>query len=61
MGFDLLELGEEDPDLHHWDHNHQNNRIDNLVLLHPNCHRQLHYAPGNRTESARPERGVGHA
>ena len=52
---------EEELELHHRDHNHQNSRIDNLVLLHPNCHRQLHYAPANRTESARPARGVGHA
>ena len=52
---------EEDIELHHRDHNHQNNRIGNLVLLHPNCHRRLHYAPDNRTESVRPERGVGHA
>lgn len=52
---------EEDLELHHRDHNHQNNRIGNLMLLHPNCHRQLHDAPDNHTESARPERGVGHA
>ncbi len=52
---------EEELELHHRDSNHQNNRIGNLVLLHPNCHRQLHYAPANRTESARPARGVGHA
>jgi RNA-directed DNA polymerase len=52
---------EEDLELHHRDGNHPNNRIGNRVLLHPNCHRQLHYAPENKTESARPERGVGHA
>jgi RNA-directed DNA polymerase len=52
---------EEELELHHRDYNHQNNRIGNLVLLHPNCHRQLHSAPENRTESARPARGVGHA
>jgi RNA-directed DNA polymerase len=52
---------EEDLELHHRDGNHQNNHIGNLVLLHPNCHRQLHYAPVRKTESSRPERGVGHA
>jgi RNA-directed DNA polymerase len=52
---------EENLELHHRDDNHQNNHIGNLVLLHPNCHRQLHYAPDNKTESARPARGVGHA
>jgi 5-methylcytosine-specific restriction endonuclease McrA len=52
---------EEDLELHHRDGNHPNNRIGNRVLLHPNCHRQLHYAPENKTELARPERGVGHA
>lgn len=52
---------EQDLELHHWDHNHRNNHIGNLVLLHPNCHRQLHYAPENTTESPRPLRGVGHA
>lgn len=53
--------GEEDLELHPRDHHHQNNRIGNLGLLHPNCHRQLHSAPDRRTESARPARGVGHA
>ncbi len=52
---------DEDVELHHRDSNHQNNRLVNPVLLHPNCHRQLHYAPDNRTASSRPERGVGHA
>src|SRR5262245_46559524 len=36
---------EEEVDLHHRDGNHQNNQIGNLVLLHPTCHRQDHYAP----------------
>lgn len=52
---------EEDLERHHRDGNHQNNHIGNLVLLHPNCHRQLHYAPVRKTESSRPERDVGHA
>jgi len=52
---------DEDIDLHHRDGNHQNNHIGNLVLLHPNCHRQLHYAPVDRTESPRPGKGVGQA
>jgi hypothetical protein len=30
-------------------------------LLHPNCHRQVHYALDRRLESSRPLRGVGHA
>jgi RNA-directed DNA polymerase len=45
---------DEDIELHHCDGNHQNNRIDNLVFLHPNCHRQVHYAPDITTESSRP-------
>jgi RNA-directed DNA polymerase len=47
--------------LHHRDGNHQNNRWANLVLLHPHCHRQVHYAPDSTTASTRPTRGVGHA
>lgn len=31
-------------DLHHLNGNHQDNRIENLVLLHPNCHRQVHHS-----------------
>jgi RNA-directed DNA polymerase len=31
--------------IHHIDGNHSNNQISNLVMLHPNCHRQVHYAP----------------
>src|ERR671925_357618 len=46
---------------HHRDGNHQNNQLGNLVLLHPNCHRQEHYTPEHTTESSRPSRGVGHA
>ena len=52
---------EEKLDLHHRDGNHQNNQLGNLVLLHPNCHRQEHYTPEHTTESSRPSRGVGHA
>jgi RNA-directed DNA polymerase len=33
---------EEDRELHHRDGNHQHNRRANLVLLPPNCHRQVH-------------------
>ena len=50
-----------DIELHHRDGNHHNNRLANLVLLHPNCHRQVHYAPDSTTEPSRPVRGVGHA
>jgi hypothetical protein len=39
----------------------EHNRLVNLVLLHPNCHRQVHYAPDSTTASTRPARGVGHA
>lgn len=35
---------EEELDLHHLDGNHSNNKLDNVVWLHPNCHRQLHYS-----------------
>ena len=33
---------EEKYDLHHVNGNHHDNRIENLALLHPNCHRQTH-------------------
>jgi RNA-directed DNA polymerase len=52
---------DESLELHHRDGNHQNNRLINLVLLHPNCHRQAHYAPDRSTEPTRPSRGAGHA
>jgi RNA-directed DNA polymerase len=52
---------EEEVELHHRDGNHQNNRLGNLVLLHPTCHRQEHYAPEPTPTSSRPARGVGHA
>jgi RNA-directed DNA polymerase len=52
---------EEPLELHHRDGTHQNNRRENLVLLHPNCHRQVHYAPDSTTTVPRPSRGVGHA
>jgi RNA-directed DNA polymerase len=45
----------------HRDGNHQHNPQANLVLLHPNCHRQGPYAPDSTTASSRPARGVGHA
>jgi len=52
---------EENLELHHRDGHHQNNRRANLVLLHPNCHRQVHYAPERDTAPTRPSRGAGHA
>jgi RNA-directed DNA polymerase len=52
---------EEEVELHHRDGNHQNNQRGNLVLLHPTCHRQDHYAPERIPASSRPSRGVGHA
>jgi RNA-directed DNA polymerase len=52
---------EEEVELHHRDGNHQNNQQGNLVVLHPNCHRQEHYAPERTTASTRPSRGVGQA
>ena len=52
---------EEEVELHHRDGNHQNNQLGNLVLLHPNCHRQEHYAPERTTALSRPSRGVGQA
>lgn len=52
---------EEEVELHHRDGNHQNNHLGNLVLLHPTCHRQEHYAPEHSTASSRPSQGVGHA
>jgi len=50
-----------DIELHHRDGNHHNNRLVNLVLLHPNCRRQVHSAPDSTTKPPRPVRGVGHA
>jgi RNA-directed DNA polymerase len=52
---------DQEVELHHRDGNHQNNALSNLVFLHPNCHRQVHYAPDNQTETSRPSPGVGHA
>ena len=52
---------DESLELHHRDGNHQNNRLVNLVLLHPNGHRQAHYAPDRYTAPTRPSRGAGHA
>ena len=52
---------EEEVELHHRDGHHQNNHLGNLVLLHPNCHRQEHYAPERTPASSRPVRGVGQA
>jgi RNA-directed DNA polymerase len=52
---------EEALERHHRDGHHQHNHLVNLVLLHPNCHHQVHYAPGSTTDSLRPSRGVGHA
>jgi len=52
---------EEEVELHHRDGHHQNNHLGNLVLLHPTCHRQEHYAPERAPASSRPLRGVGHA
>ena len=34
---------EEEYDLHHVNGNHRDNRIENLALLHSNCHRQIHH------------------
>ncbi len=34
---------DDELDLHHIDEDHLNNKLDNLQLLHPNCHRQLHH------------------
>jgi RNA-directed DNA polymerase len=31
--------------IHHLDGNHNNHKISNLVMLHPNCHMQTHHAP----------------
>jgi len=52
---------EEEVELHHRDGHHQHNHLGNLVLLHPNCHRQDHYAPEQTPASSRPSRGVSQA
>jgi len=52
---------EEKLELHHRDGNPQNNHLPNLVFVHPNCHRQAHYAPDNYPGSSRPVKDVGHA
>jgi RNA-directed DNA polymerase len=52
---------DEEVDLHPREGNHQNNQRGNLVLLHPPCPRQEHYAPERTPASSRPSRGVGQA
>ncbi|HEV8712872.1 MAG TPA: reverse transcriptase domain-containing protein [Candidatus Binatia bacterium] len=52
---------EEEVELHHRDGHHQHNQPGNLVVLHPTCHRQEHYAPERTPASSRPPRGVGQA
>ena len=52
---------EEALELHHRDGHQQHHRLVNLVLLHPTCHRQVHWAPERQTDEPRPSRGVGHA
>ena len=52
---------EEDVELPHLDGNHLHNQWGNLMLLHPNGHRQEHYAPEHTLAPSRPARGVGHA
>jgi RNA-directed DNA polymerase len=52
---------EEEVELPHRDGHHQHNQLGNLVLLHPTCHRQEHYAPERTPASTRPARGVGQA
>lgn len=34
--------------IHHIDGDHSNNKISNLVMLHTNCHMQVHYAPKDK-------------
>jgi RNA-directed DNA polymerase len=46
---------------HHRDGKHQNNRLVNLVLVHPNGPRQAPDAPERDTAPTRPSRGAGHA
>ena len=31
------------PDIHHKNRNTEDNRLQNLILLCPNCHSQMHY------------------
>lgn len=38
----ILDTGEEIAE-HHKDRNRANNRLDNLALIHENCHQQIHY------------------
>jgi RNA-directed DNA polymerase len=52
---------EEEVELHHRAGHHQNNQRGNLVVLHPNCHRQDHSAPEPTPAASRPSRGVGQA
>jgi RNA-directed DNA polymerase len=53
---------EDGVDLHHLNGNHDDNRLGNRVLLHPNCHRQVHH---NGSHPAQPHlpypEGVCHA
>jgi RNA-directed DNA polymerase len=52
---------EEEVELHHREGNPQNHHVGNLVLFHPPCHRQEHYAPEHTPAPTRPSRGVGQA
>ena len=53
--------GEEEVERPHRDGQHQNKQLGDLVLLHPNCPRQEHYAPEYAPAASRPARGVGQA
>ncbi len=48
LGCRQMIQADEEIDLHHKDENQDNNRIVNLELLHPNCHRQVHHAKDSR-------------
>jgi RNA-directed DNA polymerase len=57
----LLRLEEPDWHIHHrqWKSNGGNDTLENLDLLHANCHRQIHAQPIAEDNQPRPARGVG--
>jgi hypothetical protein len=57
----LLRPEEQDWHIHHrqWKSNGGNDALENLDLLHANCHRQIHAQPIADDNQPRPARGVG--
>jgi RNA-directed DNA polymerase len=61
LGCQQVIQAEEQLERHHRDGQHQNNRLSNLVLLHPTCHRQVPSTPKRQSHCRVLPEGVGHA